>query len=49
MTKTVNKDKDEISKLNQLKSKTEKELDDQKKTDQAKIEKIVKDAKVNLE
>lgn len=49
MTKTVNKDKDEIAKLNQLKSKTEKELDDQKKTDQAKIEKIVKDAKVNLE
>jgi hypothetical protein len=49
MTKNLTKDKLDIDNLNKLKSKTEKDLEEQKKSDQSKIEKIVKDAKVNLE
>lgn len=49
LSKNLTKDKAEIDNLTQLRTKTEQELQSQKKTDQAKIEKIVKDAKVNLE
>jgi F0F1-type ATP synthase membrane subunit b/b' len=35
--------------LNQIKSKTEKDLAETKASDQAKIDNIVKDAKINLE
>jgi len=37
LTKNLTKDKADIEKLNQLKSKTEKDLEEQKKNDDSKI------------
>ena len=49
MTKTVAKDKLDIESLTKQKTKIQKDLEEKKKTDEAKINEIVKQAKNNLE